>query len=43
MKAFLTAVVAMVVIAVGANQILEVINVSTAKAGTSSENVRRSE
>jgi hypothetical protein len=43
MKAFLTAIVAMVIIAAGAYQILEVINVSTAKAGTSSENVRRSE
>ncbi len=43
MKAFIIALIATVVIAVGGNQILEVINVSSAKAGTSAENVRLSD
>lgn len=40
MKAFLAALVALVVIAVGANQILLAIGFTSEEAGTSSANVR---
>ena len=40
MKAFLIAIMAMVIITVGADQILETIGFSSAAATTSSENVR---
>jgi len=43
MKAFLLAIVASVVIAIGANQILNSIGFSSAAAGTSTLNVRTSE
>lgn len=43
MKPFLLALVALVVISVGANQILQQIGFSSSSAGTSSGNVRLSE
>jgi hypothetical protein len=43
MKSFLFALVALVVISVGANQILQQIGFSSSNAGTSSENVRLSD
>lgn len=43
MKAFLSALVAMSVITVGANQVLTRLGPSSAVAGTSTENVRLSE
>lgn len=43
MKAFLIALVALVIITVGANQILQVVGFSSATAGTSSKNVRLSD
>lgn len=43
MKSFLLALVALVVISVGANQILQKIGFSSSNAGTSSGNVRLSD
>ncbi|WP_255200174.1 MULTISPECIES: hypothetical protein [unclassified Sulfitobacter] len=43
MKAFLISLVALVVITVGANRILQVVGFSSATAATSSQNVRLSD
>lgn len=43
MKAFLISIVALVVVTIGANQILMQIGFSSAEMGTSSENVRLSD
>ena len=43
MKAFISALVALVVITVGANQLLTRLGPSSADAGTSAQNVRLSE